>query len=275
MDLYLDQKVGQISNSQLSRWWKNFSQTLPVALGLKPQFRIKDIVSPQSRDHLVDKLAQTLEKMGQAADAQEWLKDSLEFLNDQKTTLQHLEVDIMSTLDQYAPHLGEAKIQGYRQMVEGRIMNATVTVTHYENLLKRIKGPAKLNPKEIRAFLEKPVLGEIQRLLETGMIDEARLFVGDEKLFQQVRNFLRGGRFQAAFDRLGAAPGPHLLQSLKDVMLRKLWRTKILGFLGGGLLLATGLYTYFGVGRNFGRQANDLPANFKRDWLRKEGGPWA
>ncbi|MBY0405341.1 MAG: hypothetical protein K2X66_15685 [Cyanobacteria bacterium] len=264
LDQYVEQKIGENGNSQLSRWWKNFGSELVYKMELPHTFGIREVIDPVSRKVLNAKLAETIEKIGKTAEKETTLSTVSEFLQGQTAYLTNLKDELTHLIGKYyekgvVESLSPEKYSELMDKVKGRILNATVTVDHYTQLLNVLKGNGTreagiaASQKEIQVLLEKPILAEIQSLLEKQQVDQARALLGSPKLFEEIRSLLSKGHFQTAFNHLGASPGQHLVESLQNVMLRKLWRTRMIAYLGGGMLLATWLYTQYFVGKNFSK----------------------
>lgn len=250
VELYIEQKIGENGNSQLSRWWKGFGEKITSQLGLNKAFTIKDVVDTPNQEALLTRLTEYLDGMRHHPEQQHLLEHTLTYLEQQAKYLQTLEEGLMASVEQYQNHLGPVKAEAFREQISARIVNASTTLNHYRRTVQSIlKGGSK---SEIRTFLEKPVLGELEKLFNQGLVDEIKKLIGNDSLYRDLRQHLQSGRYRTAFNLLGAAPGDHLLDSMKSVMLRRLWKNRVVYGLGGGMLLATALYNYFFVGRNFG-----------------------
>lgn len=263
LDLYLDERIGETANSQLSRWWKTFGTDLTREMGLRGEFGMHEVLHPVSQEALLDKLVDTIHKMDKTAKNYNPLNNALEYLENQKAYLADMEQDLAATLKRYERSLGTLRLDAAMGKMKSRILNASVTVQHYIKLLNAAKRQAPR--EEIHALMEKPILGEIQKLIDMGLSEDAKKLVGSEVLYKEIRELLLQNRFTTAFNRLGAAPGQHMLEALKNGSLRKLWRFRVVGLLGGGMLLATWLYTQFVVGGNFGKNADIFAPNMKRE----------
>lgn len=273
MDLYLEQKIGKISNSELSRWWRHLGKTLPKRLGLDRELSLRDMLDTVSKDTLTDKLASTLAKIGETPDKTHLISATQEFLKESRAYLGSFETELVADLEKFRETLGPAYMDEYRLQIRDRVMNATTTLLHYENLLKEVKHKAK--PEILKELLEKPVLPEILKMMDEGKLAAAKKFIGSESMYQEIRSLTGQGAFQVAFEKLGAAPGNHLINSLKTIGLERLWKRRIVWGLGGGLLIASALFCKFFLGRNFGKTAEGLPENFKRNWDKQEGFKWS
>lgn len=251
LESYIAEKVGETSSSQLSRWWKGFGDKLVGKLGMKQGFAMKDAIRPLSQDELNAKIIEYLETLGRKPEHQYHLEHTQVYLQRQRNYLQRLQEELMVYLSKAEGAVGKAETEIVRGQVKARMQNALTTLSHYKRLLAIIKKAG--SKEEIQTFLEKPILGEVQKLFDQGLITEAKRFIGNDSLFEEIRQLLHNGQYRKAFNRLGAAPGEHLQTSLKDVMLRKLWRQRIVFTLGGGMLAAMALYNHFLVGRNFGQ----------------------
>ena len=248
---YIKQLVGTVPESEISMWWKDFGRAMTQRTGLKKALKISDVVD-SSNQKLMGRLAQHFETLDPTA------ADSLAaYLESQKAHLGQLEQRATEFLAKAEGTLSEEALKRQRNFVTIRIGNAQSTLTHYESLLTAIKSGEKSAEKKL---LEKPILSEVQRLIDTGFVQEAKRLVGNDAVFTKIRKAVEIRQFGDAFKLMGASPAAHLSTALKDTMLRSLWRRRILGGVGGGLLLATGLFTQFVVGRDFGKK-NAVPEN--------------
>jgi hypothetical protein len=222
---------------------------------------------------MTDKLASTLAKIGETPDKTHLITATQEFLKETRAYLGSFETDLVADLEKFRETLGPAYMDEYRLQIRDRVMNATTTLLHYENLLKEVKHKAK--PEILKELLENTVLPKVLKMMDEGKLAAAKKFIGSESLYQEIRSLTGQGAYQVAFEKLGAAPGNHLIDSLKTIGLERLWKRKIVWGLGGGLLIATALFCKFFLGRNFGKTADGLPENFKRNWDKQEGFKWS
>ncbi len=245
---YLAQLVGTVPESDLSMWWKDFGRGISEKTGLNKALSIGEVVDSK-QEKLVQRLVAHFEKLDPGSQEFEALAN---YLKTQRQQLSRLDDQAASFLQGLEGKLEAQAMARQRDFVAIRLGNARSTLTHYEKLLEALKAG---ETTEVRKLLQKPVLAEVQRLIDTGFVKEAKKLVGDEAVFRQIRKAIDIRRFDEAFKLMGASPAAHLGTALKDVMLRKLWRKRILDYLGGGMLLATTLYTLFFVGRDFKPQA--------------------
>lgn len=244
-EAYLNQLVGELPESSLSSWWKEFGRGISKHTGLQKSLGLKDIVDNR-REGAVEKIVahfSRLEPKGPAVDG------ALRYLAGQRDHVNALEKQATEFLKSREEKLGPEAFKRQQGLIQTRISNAASTLTHYENLFKAIQEGA--DQKTIRGLMERPVLSEVQRLLDTGYLSEAKKLIGNEAVYKEIRSAIDIRQFGKAFALMGASPQAHLLTALKDSMLRKLWQRRILGYLGGGMLVATLLYNAIFVGRNF------------------------
>jgi hypothetical protein len=278
--VYLEQVVGDLPESELSSWWKQFGQGLVKHAGLTQAMDVKDI-RHGARTTQLDKLVTYLAGLADSQNPK--LQKTLDFLDRQYLREEIKGKDCISgklpNLGQKAEkYLEEFKsepqkglyqedFEALERHVETRISNAQSTVTHYRNLFESIKnyvpkvGEATLEER-IRARLSEPNINTVQDLLTHGKWKKAQELVGDEDTFKAISGALKNNKreFNRAFSLMGAAPEKHLLDNaLKSVMLGNMWRTRVGLYLGGGLLAATGLYNFLMVGRDFQPPAKKPP----------------
>lgn len=241
---YLAQLVGTVPESELSMWWKDFGRAMSEKTGLKKSLSISEVVDSK-QEKLVQRMVEHFEKLDPASEGFSSLE---EYLNGQKERLAALDDQAKQFLDGLDGKMSAEAVKRQQNFVNIRLNNARSTLTHYEKLLEALKAGEK---GEVRKLMQKPVLAEVQRLIDTGFVNEAKKLVGDDAIFRKIRNAIEIRQFGEAFKLMGASPAAHLATSLKDSMLRRLWRKRILGYLGGGMLLATTIFTQFFVGRDF------------------------
>jgi hypothetical protein len=256
---YLDRLIGEIPESRLSFWWKNFGRKLTKNSELKKSLSIGDVVNV-SREEAADRMAKALAALHGKPSV---LERNLQALQEERQTLQkmgeHAEKFLASVQEKLSPEIHNRQ----KSFVETRIQNALSTINHYEALFKTIQNGADTPDallKEVRMLMQKPVLAEVQRMMDTGFQEEALRMVGDAGVFGRLRQALSVRQFGKAFNLMGASPEAHLLTSMKDVMLRRMWQRRIPGMLGGGLLLSTIAYTAFFVGKDFNKGKEDKQA---------------
>lgn len=242
----LDQMIGEVPESTLSSWWKQFGRSISKSSGLQDALSVND-ATRTPREQLTETLANRLSRL---APQSPQVNQTLHNLRTQRGVIAALQKQANDFLKQHEAQLPPAVLERQQRLVETRILNAQSTLTHYENLFKTIRQGGT-SPQQIRALMEKPVLAEVQRLIDTGYVTEAKKLVGNEDVFRQIRKSLDIRQFGRAFKLMGASPQAHMITALKDSMLRKLWQRRIIGYLGGGMLAATAFYNLFFIGKDF------------------------
>lgn len=148
--------------------------------------------------------------------------------------------------------------------VTARIQSAQSTVTHYRDLFKSLLNSFEersnnLLPGEKNQFAQKTLQNSttwlresnfsvMQDLLQQGHEKEAKAMIGQE--FPELFAMIKQNPAKAPM-LMGAYPEKHLIDVLKSTKLGNLWRKRMIGYLGGSLLLASGIYSCFFVGRDF------------------------
>ena len=95
----------------------------------------------------------------------------------------------------------------------------------------------------------------LQSLLRNGFHGKARELAGDEDAFRRIATALQQERNGQAAEWMGASPMGHLIESVRETLLRTRWQNRMLRNLGGSLLALTTLYVAVFVGRDFSRSA--------------------
>jgi hypothetical protein len=252
LDAYLQERIGNNSSSWLSRWWDGFDSQMVNNLGLEKVFRSRDVLKMPD-EKIMTELVRHFADMAQVPERRQAMEDVLQFLASQRRSLTSMENDVLSVVGQYSNAL-EAFEKGKVERVVSEMTrkkgNAVSTLLHYEILLKGIKR-GELSARDIRWLMEKPVVGEVQRLIELGLIEEARTLTGNGDLFNDIRRLLYNKSKERAAELLGDSPRKHLLRSLVSHFEKRVWRRRILGFVGGGVILSTLAFVGWIVGRPF------------------------
>jgi hypothetical protein len=252
---YLDQLVGELPESTLSGWWQSFGQGIIDKTNLALGLSIQDVVKA-SRNEQIEKILVHF-KDHPPTDA------VFDFLNEQywpgdgnKPPNGKLE-DLRRKAEEYLESAKKriqdpALMKEQQRLIDDRILNAESTVNHYRNFLTAIRNKAP--EKEIRALMTDANINAIQQLLNEGHFEMAEKLVGDSHIFQKIGASIKNEarQFNRAFTLMGATPEKHLLdEALKNMKLGNLWRRRMGLYLGGSMLAATALYSYFFVGKDF------------------------
>ncbi len=251
---YLNQFIGEAPESSLSTWWKQFGRDMTRHSRLDTTLSITDVLDHGlniNKEGLINTVADHLGKLQQQHSA---LNGVLKYLDAQREKITQMQHHANSFIETHKEHLPKAVLRDQRRLVEERSINALSTIAHYDNLFSAIRQGA--SHTQIRSLMESPILAEVLRLNVLGEKSQARKLAGGPDVFAKLEKAL-GNRMrqdQRAFTLMGASPQNHLLTSLKDVMSHKLWQRRMLRGLGGGMLLATLLYTAVFVGRDFGKK---------------------
>ncbi len=252
LEAYIDECIGKDNHSRLTRWWDKFDHQVVRQLGLEKVFKPHDVVKMPD-DKLAAELIRHFSELSQVPEKRQAMDEVLQFLVKQRRALDSMEHEVLNTIGQHQGALEAVDKRRVEKLIGGlsrRKNNAVSTVMHYEVLLKGIKR-GEISKKEIRWLMEKPVVGEVQRLIEQGMMEEAKTLAGNPNLFNEIRRLLYDKSHDRAAELMGESPRKHLLHAMKSYFNKRLWRTRILGMLGGGVAIATLLFTALIVGRTF------------------------
>jgi hypothetical protein len=233
-------------------WWKKFGTEMVEQTGLGKKLSIRDVVESPP-EMVLNKMADHFAAL--SPDSAQ-VKETLRYLDRQNETLAQLKEKADIFLESVKDKLDEKFHRNQNKLIEARIANAEMTIRHHQQLLHAVEQGGA-DKTTLRRLMEESRLTVVQRMIESGREMEARKIVGNSEMFAKIRTALGiaptpGNPIHGTAPVLmGASPEAHLLTSLKDSMLRKLWQRRVLGYGGGGLLLATLLYTGLVVGRVF------------------------
>ncbi len=251
----IETAIGEVPNAKLTLWWQSFGARATHALGLDKDLKPGEVLGRQS-DAVLDRITDYLSKLSNSAEERQALRERLSHFAHEDVVLEGLKHRVEDQLTAVAPLLNghhpglhhPGLIAEKRAFLNQRIQNAQSTVAHYHRLIERIlEGP--VSSAELKQMLTLSNVGELQRMVQEGQWLSARRAIGSKALADKVLTSMRAGRFAEASALLGDGPGHHLLISLKQQMLRRRWRFRMLGVVGGGLLLATTIYTQWFMGR--------------------------
>jgi hypothetical protein len=249
---YIRQILGEAPESELSMWWKKFGTEMVRKTGLDKKLSIPDVVD--SPPELA--LNKMTEHFAALSPGSTQVKETLRYLDRQNEILAQLKEKADIFLESVKDKLDEKFLRNQTRLIEARIANAEMTIRHHQRLIQAVEASG-FDKTALRRLMEESRLTVVQRMLESGRELEARKIIGNPGVFAKIRTALGiasipGNPLHGTAPVLmGASPEAHLLTSLKDSMLRKLWQRRVLGYGGGGLLLATLLYTGLVVGRVF------------------------
>jgi hypothetical protein len=255
VDAALACRVGHRPESDLSRWWKDFSDHLVrrTSLHANPDLRLP---LPE-RERIAETIARHMTKLStdpaRLADVKHLLEERAEVLHAIKTDAEHI-------LETVKPSFNPTEWAKRNQWLQDRIFNAKGTLDHYRSLLHTLTAPGRplsdTDIPQIRAHMETglPVL---QSLLRNGFHGQAHTLTGDEDAFRRIATALQQERNGQAAEWMGASPMGHLIDSIRETLLRKRWQNRMLRNLGGSLLALTALYIAFFVGRDFSSKASN------------------
>jgi hypothetical protein len=249
---YVRQVLGEVPESELSMWWKKFGTEMVRQTGLDKKLSIRDVVESPP-ELVINKMAEHFSTLSPGSSQ---VKETLRYLDRQNEVLARLKEKADIFLESVKDKLDEKFHRNQNKLIEARIANAEMTIRHHQRLIQAVEKGG-FGQTALRRLMEESRLTVVQRMLESGRELEARKIVGNPGVFAKIRTALGiapipGNPLHGTAPVLmGASPEAHLLTSLKDSMLRKLWQRRVLGYGGGGLLLATLLYTGLVVGRVF------------------------
>ncbi len=265
LDGYVEEKLGRGANSWSLRWRSNFEHKLVTTLGLDKLFKPKEVLKA-SDEKLMGRLVDYFSKLSDVPENRQTLDNVLNLLGKERRAIDGLENDILQALSQYKKLIkkslekSEDDIHNFGQNRVKRILmdlyrrkgNALSEILHYETLFEQLQQ-RHLSVNEVRYLTEKPVIGEVERLIKLGRIEDARkLTVEDPELFSKVYQLLKNKSQRGASELLGDSPRSHLLHSMRNVAAKKIWRRRMIGYIGGGMAIATFLFESFILGRDFG-----------------------
>jgi hypothetical protein len=256
---YLDQLLGELPESQLSGWWKAFGKGIIKETGLGLDLSIKD-VTQAGRDEQIEKLVDFFKNNPQPDSVFAYLNGQYKpatATSNAKGTLEKLRETAEQYLKRAKHRLSKQAYEEQKQLIDTRILNAESTVNHYRHLLAAARNGA--SKTELKALMCDTNINAVQRLLNEGHFAKAEKLVGDANIFQKISASLsnEARQFDKAFKLMGASPEKHLLDdALKNMKLGNLWRRRMGLYLGGGMLLATAIYSYFFVGKDFNSSRN-------------------
>lgn len=254
VDAALACRVGYRPESDLSRWWKDLSRYLVRCAGLhaNPELRLP---LPER-----ERMAETIARHMVALSAEPSRLAKLErLLEERMKALQAIKTDAENVLGKAGSALNPVDREKRAQWIQDRIHNAKGTLNHYRSLLRNLMasgGPSPFNAglPDIRARMETS-LPVLQSLLRNGFHGEAHELAGDEDAFRRIATALQQERNGQASEWMGASPMGHLIDSVRETLLRKRWQNRMLRNLGGSLLALTAFYVAFFVGKDFSRNA--------------------
>ncbi|MCE3234989.1 MAG: hypothetical protein K0Q50_1169 [Vampirovibrio sp.] len=268
VESYLKRVIGETPDAELSSWWKDFDRGIAKMTGLDRHLSIKDVVDADQAS-----LAKNIsEYLGDRSTlTPEHVKETLKYLERQYKPaakgaaatgkLEDIKIKADNFLKQFEKTLSATDYAKQKRLVEDRIHNAQSTVTHYRDLFHTVqnsfmkKGQLQSErmwnvSHEIKTFMRDANPQVVFDLLANGRRAEAERLVGRENphIFERI---IQAKGTKRAGELLGASPSSHLVQALKGQKLGALWRRRMVGYLGGGMAIATGIYTTFFIGRDF------------------------
>jgi hypothetical protein len=244
----IDRVAGESPDSMLTEWWKNFGRGILHQTGLRKAFSLKEAVDGTPEFQL-QKMVKHFDK---------WQRDPVRlesaerYLTWQNEQLGQLEQRALDALEPFEKSLSSQDWQQQYRFIQRRFANARNTISHYGVLFDALRA-GKQSPQEIRILMEKPLLNEVQRLIDTGHYTEANRLAGNPETYRKISQQLGKRQFGQAYSEMGASLDMHLRSALKMVNLRSLWRKRIPLGLGVGMLAATVVYTSLFVGRDFNK----------------------
>jgi hypothetical protein len=251
---YLDQLLGELPESTLSGWWKSFGRDIVKKTGLGLGLSIDQVVNAV-RDEQINALVRFFQKEVPNDEVFAYLNAQYKLATATAPASGTLE-ELRKTAEDYLKHAGgrlsPQALAEQQRLIDTRILNAESTVNHYRHLLAAVRTGKP--EAEIRSLLRDANINTVQRLLNDGRFEAAQKLVGDADIFRKISAAIanESRQFGRAFNLMGATPEKHLLDdALKNMKLGNLWRRRMGLYLGGGMLLATAIYTYFFVGKDF------------------------
>lgn len=242
----VDRVIGKRPDSMLAAWWKDFGSGLLQRTGLRDAFHLKEAVdgSPELQ------LKKMVEHFTKLQGEPERLDTVERYLNWQSDQLKRLETMAFRAFDPFEKRLPTETAENQYRFIRQRINNARNTIAHYRVLVDALRAGGQ-SPEEIHILVEKPLLSDVQRLMEDGYYTEAQRLAGSPDNYNKISKHIGRRQFMHAYTEMGASIDSHMREALRAEGLRSLWRRRMPIGLGGGLLMATAVYTALFVGRDF------------------------
>ncbi len=268
LDALIEEKLGQDVNSWMTRWEKRFEHKVVSSLSLDSLLKATDVVK-MPEEKLMTQLIEHFVQLSEIPEKRQTLDSILNSLEVERQAVEEFERGILQALAQFRKALkgmenGKVEVDNFNKGRGQQILKelyqkkekALSGIQHYEVMFKKMQRES-LKKKEIRAFFEKPVIGEVNRLIRLGSIEEARILSGENaKLFGRMRHLLQDKNLGEASEFLGDSPRTHLLRSMKNFSSEKIWRHRMFACIGGGVILATFLFDMLFLGRSFGSSSS-------------------
>lgn len=249
----IERVVGELPDSMLTAWWKDFGRGMLHSSGISKAFSTREAIdgTPESQ---LQKMAEFFEKLQRDPNRLNTMERYLDWRTEQ---LKKLEQRALEALEPFEKRLPAEVLQQQYRFIQRRISNALNTMGHYSTLIASLRWGGQ-SSQELRILLEKPLLSEVQRLHDNGYSTEAQRLAGNPESYRQIIKRLNKRQFKDAYEEMGVSVDLHLRDALKANSLRRLWRKRMPLGLGGGLLAASALYTALFVGRDFKPKGESL-----------------
>jgi hypothetical protein len=242
----IDRVVGDLPDSMLTAWWKDFGRGMLHSTGLRKVFSLRE-ATDGTPEFQLQKMVEFFEKNQRDPNRLDTIDRYLDWRTEQ---LKKLEQRSLEALEPFEKRLPAENAQQLHRFIRRRISNALNTIAHYRTLIGALRAGGQ-SAEDIRILMEKPVLSEVQRLYDNGYSAEAQRLAGSPENYRQIIRRLNKRQYKDAYVEMGISIDLHLREALKASSLRSLWRKRMPVGLGGGLLLASALYTALFVGRDF------------------------
>ncbi|MEB3245081.1 MAG: hypothetical protein VKJ06_03745 [Vampirovibrionales bacterium] len=220
-EIQLKRLAGE-GTSDLTHWWHDFDRALTRGLNLG-SLKHGLQSTPQQ-------LAQHLHSLGQHP----------EQLAHAKTLFETQRTNINAIVSQSTPLIEKSNSEAGRA-AEHAISGARNSLRRYRYLLEKLPT---LSKAQIETALNGNTLAEFQKMITAGRFKTAMAMLGDcPDATNTLAAALRGRKFNEAFKRFGVHPAKHLQQLAEASLRTRLWRTRYLGMLGGGVAASWALYS--------------------------------
>lgn len=242
----------------LSRWWSRFPKSVIRALGLNKlsqqellhpseEFRFNRVVRHLDEMLLQENSRRRLETLlGQEQDRLRKIFQPHESLLNHRAVKGNVPASTLAAITQrlqLAKDTAEATLQNLKQLLHLPLKG-----------MPRDKARAILKQR-----MEKAVLSYIEQLNRAGEISRASQIAGGSGQFRNIMTSFTRSQFAPAFKQVGDSPKSFILRALNSMALGKRWLKRFPGYIGGGMILGTALFTLFALGKDF-----DSPASQRR-----------
>ncbi|MEB3205733.1 MAG: hypothetical protein VKK59_00120 [Vampirovibrionales bacterium] len=238
------------AKTDLTHWWEDLSKTLTRGLNLAdatlqkkmqqdPQFALEHL-SQHLHQLEKDQLLRLRQALG--SNPQEGLRGRLNQLAAlQKELTKTVKRGLVASGDSTQP----ATTTRMLQQAEFAVSGAMNSLRRYSLLIDdMLHSGSKFSAARIQARLEQSSLAEFQKLVKSGAAKAAMETLGNcPDAYATLLKAVENRNFQEAFTRFGVLPAKQLTQLSEAALRTKLWRTRYLGLLGGGVTALWALFS--------------------------------